>query len=145
MASAEYNIESLVIAILQASATFTSVPVEHHVEDEATTEKGSRLTVKAENATPKVGPSRPNKKAPVWESVVTINVQHAGTDTEFDTWRAAIDAAMMPATYPAPVITSANSLFPNGIIIESANGGVIFDASEKRRKAARTFPVVFIP
>src|SRR5688572_11049809 len=100
MASAEYNIESLVIAILQASATFTGVPVEHWVEDENTVEKANRLTVKVEQATPKVGPSRPNKKAPVWESVITIHVQHAGTDTEFDTWRAAIDGAMMPATYP---------------------------------------------
>jgi hypothetical protein len=143
MASAEYNIESLVIAILEASATFSGVSVEHHVEDESTTAKMSRVTVKADPATPKAEAFRPDRKAPVWQSVINIEVQHVGVDTTFDAWRDAIDDAMMPASFAAGIVTTATSLFPNGIVIESANGGAVFDGPDKRRSVTRTFPVVF--
>lgn len=143
MASDEYNIESLVIAILEDSATFSGVAVEHWVEDDATVSKGNRLTVKVDPMTPKVAAHRPDKKAPVWQSTITISAQHGGSETDFDGWRDAIDAAMMPAAYAASVVTLAGTSFPNGIVIESASGGDVFDAPGNRRTMTRTFPVVF--
>lgn len=143
MASAEYNIESIVIAILEDSATFAVGDVVHHVEDDSTVSKGNRLTVKVDPMTPKVTSHRPDKKAPVWQSTITISAQHGGSETDFDTWRDAIDDAMMPTTYAASVVTLATTHFPNGIVIEPASGGTIFDAPSNRRTLTRTFPVVF--
>jgi hypothetical protein len=143
MASAEYNLETLVIAILTASATFSGVDIEHHSEDESTTGKNNRLTVRADPATPKVAAFRPDRKAPVWQSVVTITAQGSMADTTFDAWWDAIDDAMMPASFSAGLITTATGLFPNGIVIESASGGSVFDGPSKRRTLTRTFPVVF--
>lgn len=143
MASPEYNIESIVIAILEDSATFAVGDVVHHVEDDSTASKGNRLTVKVDPMTPKVAAHRPDKKAPVWQSVITISAQNNGTETTFDTWRDSIDDAIMPATYAASVITLATTHFPNGIVIEPANGGAVFDGPSDRRTLTRTFPVVF--
>jgi hypothetical protein len=143
MASAEYNIESLVIAILQASATFTSVPVEHWVEDEDTTAKANRLTVRVEPRIPMAARRRPDITAEVWQAPLTISAQHKDGETALDDWRAAIDAAIT-GTPPAGVVTTATSLFPNGVTIDNPDGGAIFDGSTKRRTLIRTFRVVFM-
>lgn len=143
MASPEYNIETLVIAILVDSATFTADQVCHHVEDDSTAERGNRITVKVDPMTPKVHAFRPDRKPPVWQSVITISMQTNGSETTFDSWRDSIDDAMMPSEYAALIVTQSATLFPNGIIIEPASGGGQFDGNSDRRTLTRTYPVVF--
>jgi hypothetical protein len=130
MASAEYEIESVIIAKLAASGTFTGIDIEHWTEDESTVTKANRLTVKVDPKTPAVPPYNPIATVPVWRSTITVSAQHNGTDTTFDAWREAVD-----------------SVVKNGvgdvIKICPPDGGGIFDGPTKRRTLTRTFPVVF--
>ena len=142
MASDEYNIETLVIAILADSATFSGVSIVHHVEDDSTVSKGDRLTVKCDPAFPLVDARKMSLPAGVLQANVTITAQSSAAETTFDGWRDAIDAAINAASYPASVVTTATGLFPNGVILDQISGGTLFD-QEKRRELTRTFRVVF--
>lgn len=130
MASAEYEVESVIIAKLQASATFSGVPVEHWTEDTSTVSKGNRITVKADSSIPAVQPYNPIATVPVWRTVVTVSAQTDGTETAFENWREAIDATVKNGVGDV-------------VKIGPPTGGAIFDGPANRRTMTRTFEVVY--
>jgi hypothetical protein len=145
MASPEYNIETLVIAILRAHATLSAVDCEHHSEDADTGAKKNRINVKCDPKTPLVSGRSWSAPVPVWQAEIQIEALGALAETVWDGWRQAIDEAMMPASgsYPAGVVTSAMAAFPLGLEIDNATSGGQFDSGEKRRSLTRTFRAVF--
>lgn len=130
MASAEYEIESVIITKLEASATFAGIPVEHWTEDEDTVAKANRLKVKADPGIPAVQPYNPIATVPVWRTTVTVEAQFHGSDTTFEAWRVAIDATVKNGVSDV-------------IKIGPPTGGAIFDGPNKRRTISRTFDVVY--
>lgn len=145
MSSPERNIEALVIAILEDADL--GVDVMHHDADDDTVDKPSRVEVKcAPKAVEKS--SRNGSLAPkIWQAAVTVTIR-GFTDKDaaaFDTIAQDVDDALWPAnnTYPAAVVTSANSLFPNGLKLDTPNDGGKWDGNSEVRTLARNFRAVF--
>ena len=141
MASDEYNIETLVIAILADSATFSGVSIEHHAEDADTVSKGDRITVKCEPKTPMLERRKMTLAPAVWQAQVEVSMLASNSETTWDSWRDAVDAALTGAV-PASVTTSADALFSH-IYLESPSGGGQFNGPDKRRTLTRSLRAVF--
>lgn len=142
MSSPEANIETLVSAILQDA--LASATIRTGEEDTDTVSVHNRINVDCAPKTP-LAPARSSNRTPIfWQAQVTITAQSHDTASAFDAWRDAIDDAINPAnnTYPASVVTTALSLFPNGVEIGQLEGGDITQDS-KARTLTRSFRAVF--
>lgn len=141
MPSDEYNIETLVIAILADSATFTGITPKHWVKDSDTATDGNRLTVKCEPATSFLD-DRDDSRPPVaWQAQVEISMIASNDETTWDSWRAGVDAALLGAV-PAAVTTAADAAFSH-IRLYPPSGGGQFSGPDKRRTLTRTLRAVF--
>jgi hypothetical protein len=141
MASPEYNAETVAMALLALSATFSGVTIVHQCEDTDSVTTPNRLTVSCAPGSPAVEPFRPGAP-PVSQSELTVTMKTNGAETVFDAWRLAIDSAIMAwrtANLDAPTV----ALFPNGIEFRPATGGDI--TQDDRRAMDRVFVVLWRP
>lgn len=138
--SKEFQIETLIMAILSASSDLSGVTIAHY---DSNAEPSERIGVQVAPKTPLVPAKNTSTPAPIWQAQLTIYAERLASAgvAAFETWRNAIDAALITNAYPAPVIAAATTAFPNGLGIDTPGGGDLQAPQSDYRTLTRTFRV----
>jgi hypothetical protein len=153
MASAENNIESIVIAALQSGA-LAAVMIRHHdddrdtliSDDDAIDEGPSRIVVKCEPPIPHIPGRKPSAPAAIMEAQVTITARGTFGDKtadQFDAWASAVDSLL--AAPVAAAVTLATTHFPHGLEFDNPNQGMRWEGVSETRTRTRTFRAIYKP
>lgn len=141
-ATPEYNIESIVIALLATHATFASVSIVHKADEDRTPDK-NRLIVTANPKVPAIIPYREEAPIAIFKTQVTIEARRGSRDaTGVDGWVRVIDTIMNSAA-PAPILTLAATMFTKRLKIHYADGGARDQGQTEKYQTMRTFQVIF--
>jgi len=141
--SLELDCENLEVALLAAQATLSGFEVKNFADDDDAPDI-NRIVVHAmprEVALPSFKLSVDPK---AWRvpCIVTVRVMSL-TAAEFDAIIAAVQAANS-GTPPAPVVTIATGLFPNGVLIEDTDDGDA-DHTENTQERTKRFDFIVKP
>lgn len=142
MASLENNCESVIIAILGASADLLNYQIVHEDDDDQADK--DRIVV---SASPREialhGKDQSSVKA--WQVDCRVEVFFVTrSESSYDDVIAAVEAALNAATPPAAALGIWVSSFPNGAQLEQINDGEA-DTSDNTRTRARAFRFIVIP
>lgn len=142
MATPEYNIESIIIALLKTHATFASVSVVHKADEDKTPDK-NRIIVSAQPKQPAIIPYREEAIVTIFKTTVSIEARRGSRDaTGVDTWVRIIDT-LMNAAAPAGVVTLAATMFTKRLKIHYGDGGAREQGQGEKYQTTRTFSVIF--
>ena len=133
-ATAEYNLEEIIIALLTTSTALTQQIV-HKDDDDAAAK--DRIIVTVEPKMPGITAYRQTEKPPSWQATAHIEIRQATRNVAaLETYSQAVDAAMQAAAPSGSVVTLASGLFPNGpvTINQSEEGGRHGDEVEVRQR-----------
>ncbi len=119
MAALCENVETVIIAVLGANATFVTAGLTAYPFERDSAAGGERVVVKAVNAFVDV-PSPSNQDPVAWDVEVMIEIFAKTAAKCMDVLEAVEEAMSEPTT--AGVIATAAGLFPNGIIVQVPAG-----------------------
>lgn len=110
--TAEYNLETIIVALLDTNAALTQQLV--HKDDDDGAEK-DRIVVAVEPKMPAIKAYRETEKPPVWMATARITIHQATRDVAaLETYANAVDATLQASTPDASIVTLATGLFPVG-------------------------------
>ena len=138
----EYDVESIVIALLETSSALTGVQIVHREED--TRADVDRITVSAEVKVPELLGASPQVNPIAWGSMVNIDARLQTRDAAtIETWGHAIDA-LLQAAPPAGVVSLAGTLFASqNLALYAAEGGSRESENVESRQRVRTVKAVW--
>lgn len=139
MASLENNCESVIIAILGASADLSSFEKLHEDEDDApSASKKDRIVVSASPREVEL-PGKEPGAVTAWRVLCRVEIFYVTrSEAVYDAAIAAIEAAMNASSPPAAAQGVWVSSFPNGATLEQTSDGEM-DTSDNTRTRARVF------
>lgn len=110
--SSEYNLETIIVALLETNATLTQQII--HKDDDDGAQK-DRIVVAVEPKMPAIKAYRETEKPKVWMSTARITIRQATRDVSaMEEYANAVDATLQASTPDAAIVTLATGLFPIG-------------------------------
>lgn len=112
MATAEYNLETIIVAMLKTNTSLTQQIV--HKDEDSSAAK-DRIVVNVEPKTPGIMAYKQTEKPPSWQATARITLHEATRNVAtMEGFLAAVDATLQASTPDASVVTLATGLFPIG-------------------------------
>ncbi len=142
----QFNIESIMIALIKTQAPFTGSSVVLH-GDEADTDlitKKNRVGVTASDPTAEIAARAPFLPDKVLVSDVEIKIRMTDDNvTLLDSWQLAIETAI--DTAPAAIVTLATGLFPHGFEVCAVTATNRNQGGDRQRERSKTLQVYYLP